>query len=49
LRHTAATQIREEFGLDSTQSVLGHRNARITETYAELNVAKAVEVAAKIG
>jgi len=49
LRHSAATQVRREFGLDSAQSMLGHRNAAITELYAELDVAKASEVAAKIG
>ena len=49
LRHTAATQVRREFGLDSAQAVLGHRNAAVTEVYAELNTAKAAAVALRIG
>jgi len=49
LRHTAATEVRREFGLDAAQSVLGHRNAQITQVYAELDTAKAAAVALRIG
>ncbi len=49
LRHTRATELRREFGLDSARVVLGHRSPRITEVYAELDIGKAVEVMAKIG
>jgi integrase len=49
LRHTKATDIRKDFGLDAAQAVLGHRGAKITEVYAELDTAKAVEVALRIG
>lgn len=49
LRHTAATEVRKEFGLDAAQSVLGHRNASVTQIYAELHADRAAEVAAKIG
>ena len=49
LRHTKATDIRKDFGLDAAQAVLGHRGAKVTEVYAELDLAKAKEVAQKIG
>jgi integrase len=49
LRHTKATDIRKDFGLDAAQAVLGHRGAKVTEVYAELDTAKAVQVALKIG
>lgn len=49
LRHTAGTLVREQFGLDGSQAVLGHRNARVTEIYSELNTAKAIDIARKLG
>jgi integrase len=49
LRHNRATDIRKEFGLDATQAVMGHRGAKVTEVYAELDQAKAVDVARKTG
>jgi len=49
LRHTAATDIRKEFGLEAAQIMLGHARADVTQIYAETNAAKAVEIAAKIG
>ena len=49
LRHTAATRIREQFGLDGAQAILGHAHARVTEVYGELNIAKATEIARQIG
>lgn len=49
LRHTAATIIRREFGLEAAQVILGHASADVTQVYAERDVAKAVQVAAKIG
>jgi len=49
LRHTAATEVRRAFGLDAAQSVLGHKNAAITQVYAELHTERASEVAAEIG
>ncbi len=49
LRHTKATQIREQYGLDGAQVVLGHAHARVTEIYRELNVAKAVQIAREVG
>jgi integrase len=49
LRHTKATEIRREAGLDAARVVLGHRSAQITELYAEADTSKAAEVMAKLG
>jgi integrase len=49
LRHTAGTLVREKYGLDGVQVILGHRNARVSEIYSELHVSKAVAIARKIG
>jgi integrase len=49
LRHTTATELRREFGLDAARAVLGHRSPQITEVYAEIDVAKAAAVMEKLG
>jgi integrase len=49
LRHATATKAREQSGLDASQAVLGHRHAKITETYAHLSLKKAEDVIRKIG
>jgi integrase len=49
LRHTRATELRREFGLDLARAVLGHRTPAITEVYAEIDTAKAIEAMARIG
>ena len=49
LRHTAATKIRREFGLEAAQVILGHAAADVTQVYAERDEEKAREVARKIG
>lgn len=49
LRHTAAVAIREKFGLEHVQSVLGHASADMSEHYGRLGILKAVEVAMKLG
>jgi integrase len=50
LRHTAATDIRREFGLEHAQVMLGHSSAEITEAvYAERDLQKAMEVARRVG
>jgi integrase len=49
LRHTKATEIRREAGLDAARAVLGHRTPTITEVYAELDMTKAVEVMERLG
>ena len=49
LRHTAATEIRREFGLEAAQIILGHSTADVTQVYTERDLAKGMEVALKIG
>ena len=49
LRHTCGTLARKAGGLEGAQVVLGHRNAKITEVYAERDEELAAEVARKIG
>jgi integrase len=49
LRHSAATDVRKQFGLEAAQIVLGHASANVTQIYAERDVAKGVEVARAIG
>lgn len=49
LRHTAATKIRREYGLEAAQIILGHANADVTQVYAERDIQKAIAVAEEIG
>ena len=49
LRHTAATLIREQYGLDVAQYLLDHASADITQVYAEVNRKKVLEVVREIG
>jgi integrase len=49
LRHTKATEIRREAGLDAARAVLGHRSPQITEVYAEIDVNKAADVMERLG
>lgn len=49
LRHTAATEIRKNFGLEAAQVILGHAAADVTQVYAERDALKAVEVIRQIG
>jgi integrase len=49
LRHNAGTRIRREFGLDVARAVLGHSTPIVTEIYAEIDKAHAIEAMAKIG
>jgi len=49
LRHSAATQLRKEFGLDVARAVLGHSSPAVTEVYAELDLTKAAEAMERVG
>lgn len=49
LRHSAATRIRREFGLDASRTVLGHADLKTSEIYAERDAGQAAEVMSKIG
>ncbi len=49
LRHASGPRCRAKFGLEGAQVLLGHTRADVTQTYAERDMAKAREVARKIG
>lgn len=49
LRHNHGTMVRRQFGIEVAKAVLGHRDIRATAIYAELDSAKAREVAAQVG
>ena len=49
LRHAAATQIRQRFGLEAAQVVLGHSGANVTEVYAERDFSLAAKIAREVG
>jgi integrase len=49
LRHSAATEIRRQFGLEAAQVALGHATADVSQIYAERDLSLAVEVMRKIG
>lgn len=49
VRHTAATEIRQRFGLEAAQVALGHAEANVTQVYAERDGELAATVAREIG
>lgn len=49
LRHAAGTEIRQRFDLDGSRTVLGHKHASTTETYAERDLAKARAIMREVG
>ncbi|MEQ8847516.1 site-specific integrase [Botrimarina sp.] len=49
LRHTYATAVRRDHGLEAAQVMLGHSGAKVTEIYAERDMAKGAVVARLIG
>ncbi|GMU35003.1 MAG: hypothetical protein AMXMBFR20_28750 [Planctomycetia bacterium] len=50
LRHSAATSLRREFGLEAAQLTLGHASAQITDAvYAERDRSRVMEIMRKIG
>jgi integrase len=49
LRHTVATAIRKQYGLEAAQVILGHSKADVTQVYAERDMAKAIDVIQRIG
>ncbi|HSI34583.1 MAG: tyrosine-type recombinase/integrase [Phycisphaerae bacterium] len=49
LRHTAATRLRREYGLEAAQVILGHKTLAVTQIYAEKNVEAAVRIMAEVG
>ncbi len=49
LRHSRATEVRRDYGLDAAQVALGHARADVTEIYAEKNLEMAVLIARETG
>ena len=49
LRHTFATRIRKDFGLEAAQVLLGHARADVTQLYAEIDSQRAIQVIGVIG
>ena len=49
LRHAGGTAVRDKFGLDCAQVMLGHSKVRTTELYAKVAYEKAERVAEKLG
>lgn len=49
LRHSVATAVRKQFGLEAVQVVLGHATADVTQIYAERDYSLAAQVMKKIG
>jgi site-specific recombinase XerC len=49
LRHSRATAIRERYGIEAAQTVLGHADPRVTEIYAERDFAMAARIMREIG
>jgi integrase len=49
LRHSFATRVRKQHGLEAAQVLLGHSRADVTQVYAERDEELAAKVASKIG
>ena len=47
--HSIATEIRSRFGLEASQTVLGHAQANVTEIYAERDFEHAKRVIKEVG
>jgi len=49
LRHTFATRVRRDFGLEAARLMLGHSSMVVTQVYAEQDTQVASQIAAKVG
>ncbi len=49
LRHSRATDVRKQYGVEAAQVVLGHSRADVTQVYAERNEKLAERIAQEIG
>ena len=49
LRHSAATAVRQQHGLEAAQAVLGHASADVTQIYAERDIEMAAAIMAQVG
>jgi integrase len=49
LRHTNATEVRKRYGIEAAQVILGHKDPKVTQIYAERNLELARKVALALG
>lgn len=49
LRHSYATRIRREYGIEAARILLGHRSTAVTELYAEIDRGRVREIVSKVG
>ncbi len=49
LRHSRATAIRERFGIEAAQTVLGHSDPKVTQIYAERDFEMAARIMMEVG
>lgn len=49
LRHSAATEVRKHYGLEAAQTVMGHRQADVTQIYAERDMERAKQIMGEVG
>lgn len=49
LRHSAGTRLREQFGIEGAQGVLGHQRLNTTEIYAQKNIREARRIMREVG
>ncbi|NQT14424.1 MAG: site-specific integrase [Planctomycetes bacterium] len=49
LRHSRGTEVRQRYGLEGSQVVLGHARADVTQVYAERNLELAARIARECG
>jgi site-specific recombinase XerC len=49
LRHSSATALRKEFGVELARIILGHSSAFTTEIYAETDRQHAMDVIGRVG
>ena len=49
LRHSRATEVRKDYGLEAAQVILGHVKADVTQIYAERNLNLAIQIAKETG
>jgi integrase len=48
LRHTGLTLVRKDYGIEEAQVIGGHARADVTQIYAQRDITKGIEVAAKL-
>ncbi len=49
LRHSFASRIRKEYGIEAARVLLGHRSMAVTEVYAEIDRSRVAEIVASAG